>query len=214
MTRSIAIACIALALAACQGTVLENAPGGVVSDCPEGWPGAWIGLDERGRDDDTGFLIEAGCTITVIDFDSDGEQRKVVLKPHFAGRDGSKLVLLRQDDVAKLFSDELRNIELDADALWPLRWGRDGDELVLVAPYHRRIAALIIEGVIDGETRWVARQSGLNRIRAEGAELDALLAADWFWGREDIPLRRVGENSKSLEAALGAVRARTQAEPR
>ncbi len=203
MIRLVLMLCGAMVLAGCQMTVVENLPEGAGVACPEEWPGAWIGIDEDGERSDAGAFVDEACVVTLVEVKRD-ELQEWKLKPRFA----PGLALFEHSEVAHA-------VELDADddqpsgGWWPFRWSRSGDRIVLHAPDHRRVATLIVNGALAGETHWTGRDSGWNALSGDAAAIRTVLADEPIFGRDSgIRMQRIGAKRRDLDREIQRVRKR------
>jgi hypothetical protein len=192
LRRIVMLLCPA-ALAACQATVVERLPDGTTADCPDEWRGAFVALDEHGQPDgDFAMFVAEDCAIEPLSSDAkDAPPADLRLHPRFLAR--GNVVLFADPEVRRLL--ELREDQLrPPESHWPFRWTRERDVLSLDAPDHRRIATLIVNGALEGATRWTGPDEGFNVLRGDAAALrDALAGGKLFGAREPIRLEHVGE---------------------
>lgn len=191
--RTLSLAATALALSACQSTVVERLPEGTVTDCPAEWRGGFVALDDRGKfDGDFAMFVTDDCAIEPLSADpKDGPPPELRLHPRFLVN--GNVVLFADPEVRQLL--ELREDELrPAESHWPFHWTRDRDVLSLEPPDHRRVATLIVNGGIDGTTHWNSREEGFNILRGEAAALrDVLANGNLFDDAKPIRLAWIGK---------------------
>ena len=187
-------------LAGCQVTVLENAPTGATNDCPAEWRGGFAGVEPSTRESAAfGVFIDEACKFEVYDRErSLAEAPRPISPKFFPG-----VVLIESKDVAKITdarADQKENFPIG----WlPFAWQREDDELKLDAPDHRRIATLIVNGALDGETHWWSADSGANRLRGDADKQAQLLSTTKLFARgQPIVLRHVADERKEFERAL------------
>jgi hypothetical protein len=194
----------AAALCGCQVTVVENLPEGAGTDCPAGWRGAWIGLDELGRDDpDFGVHVAADCTLVVAAADPNDPPPDAPLHPRFVGSGDGGMLLIGRDEVARLLEWKPDDPDAPPSGWVPLRWRRDGDSLEIESPDHRRIATLIVNGGLDGAVHWSSPDSGYNLVKGDAVSArQQLHDNDFFDGDDPTFLRRVGDDRRALDRAL------------
>ena len=198
--RRIGIAVGALALSACQSTMLESLPTGTATACPAEWRGAWIALDaDSGAHEDAGFVVDGACTLTLVE-EHEGKPRELRFTPRFASARGAQLVLFGHEDAAPLIEPQA-----PAKAGWyPFEWRRNDDVLVLRAPDHRRIATLVVNGALDGTVTW-GENEGHVFVTGDAASITAALSdgrVSFGGGEGGARAARVGEGRRDLDRAL------------
>lgn len=207
--RCIGLALAALALPACQSTMLESLPTGAATACPAEWRGAWIALDtDTGAREDAGFVVAAvparadaatgDCALTLVE-EHEGKPRELRFTPRFASARGAQLVLFGHEDAARM-------LEPDAPpkAGWyPFEWRRSGDVLVLRAPDHRRIATLVVNGALDGSVSW-GDNEGFVFVAGDAVAIAKALddGRVAFGGEGGTRAARVGDDRRDLDRAL------------
>lgn len=194
----------ALLLSACQMTVVESLPEGAVAGCEPEWKGAWIALDdEQRRDGDVGMIVDDSCTIEMVAREPEDVPANLRLKPRFIEQPGVSIVLFEHAEIAQLIEIEAGDADRPQGGWWPFQWARADGRLLLHAPDHRRVATLIVNAALDGETHWTARDSGFNVLRGTPEQLRTRLLDDRLFSR-DAPIRfeRVGDDRRALERAM------------
>jgi hypothetical protein len=200
LLRRIGIALGAIALSACQSTMLESLPTGTATACPPEWRGAWIALDaDSGAHEDTGFVVAGDCTVTLVE-EHEGKPRELVFTPRFASARGAQLVLFGHEDAAPLIAPQA-----PAKPGWyPFEWRRSDDVLVLRAPDHRRIATLVVNGALDGTVSWDDDDKFVF-VTGDAAAITAALGdgrVSFGGGEGGARAARIGEGRRDLDRAL------------
>jgi hypothetical protein len=203
LLRALSVLAAAL-LCGCQVTVVENLPEGADATCPAGWAGAWIGIDERGRDDpDFGVHVDAACVLSVTGADPKDAPPAVTLHPKFLASGDAGVMLLERSEVAQLLEWKPDDPSAPPAGWVPMHYNRDGDQIALESPDHRRIATLIVNGGIEGAVHWSSSDSGYNVVEGDAAAILARLRDSGFFERDDPALlRRVGNDRRALDRAL------------
>ena len=187
------------ALTGCQVTVLENLPAGATADCPAEWRGGFVGVDRDTNENAAfGVFVDEQCAFSIYDREKDRKAALVSVSPRYL----RNVLLVSSEDVAKVAAAKSDSSDPAPTGWQPFRWNRSGELLQIDPPDHRRIATLIVNGAIDGETRW-SNESGSNLIRGDAqAQLEFLTKHRLFGDAPPITLRHVATTRAKLERAL------------
>jgi len=209
-----ALALLAL-LSGCQLTMVESLPAGAVPTCPAEWRGAWIAVDEAGRDEgDFGVVVHDDCGIESREKGNPHPAKPPLPHPAFFEARGKAIVFLGAADALELIaapsSDENPPSK---EGYVALAWSRDGDRLSMRQIDHRRAATLIVQGALPGKVNW---QSDGNSTVLIGGDpngvADTFNRYDFLDGGRGFNLRRVGGDVKALERALKSAAASQKGE--
>lgn len=209
MSRSIrsaaALALLAL-LSGCQLTMVENLPAGAVPTCPAQWRGAWIAVDEAGRDDpDFGIVVQNDCGVESREKGNPHPAKPPLPHPaFFQGNNGKQLVFLGAADAFDLIAAPSADGDKPPVGYVVLAWSREGERMNMRQADHRRVATLIVQGALPGKVNW--QNDGSTSTVIVGGDPNAVAQAfgtyDFFEGGGGFSLRRVGDDAKALERAL------------
>ena len=197
--RRLVAALVALALSACQSTMLENLPADAASECPAEWRGAWIALDaDSGRHEDAGFVVDGACALTLVEIHQ-GKPRELAFTPRFARARGKQVVLFASGEAARMLEQD----PPEKPGWYPFEWRRHDDVLVLRAPDHRRIATLVVNGALDGSVSW-SKNDAFVFVAGDPPAIAQALDDERvsFGGEGGARAQRVGEARRDLDRAL------------
>jgi len=190
-------------LAGCQVTALQRAPTGATGECPKELRGAWIALDDQGREEsDFGVWVHDDCG---VESREKGKARPAQQPlPHlatFAGN-GRPYVMVTVADARTLLGEETRDEQMPDDALLFFRWSRDEQLLTLQQPDHRRVATLVVQGAVPGRVRW-ENNGGSSLLTGDADQIaDALRRMDLVDDGEALRFKRVGDDGRALDRAI------------
>ena len=204
--RSAAALALLVLLSGCQLTMVENLPAGAVPTCPAEWRGAWIAVDEAGRDDgDFGIVVHDDCGVESREKGNPHPAKPPLPKPAFFQANGGKqLVFLGAADAFDLIAAPSADGEKPSVGYVVLAWTREGERMNMRQADHRRAATLIVQGALPGKVNW--QNDGSTSTVIVGGDptsvADAFGRYDFFEGGGGFSLRRVGDDVKALERAL------------
>ena len=199
--KLLAAALLSLGLAACSSTSLEVLPTGADANCPAEVRGGFVGLDSNtGADSAFGVFVDEQCAVQVYDREKDRKAAPVAVKTHWRA---PYVLIDRHDAEAIDAAPASKSDPLPETFRWLLfGWARDGDTLSIRHVDHRRVATLIVNGALAGETRWRGKD-GDNVLTGSPDELAAVLERfDLLGDAPPAELRYVGRERKALERAL------------
>jgi len=201
---AIALAFLAL-LSGCQLTMVESLPAGAVPTCPAEWRGAWIAVDEAGRDDaDFGIVVHPDCGVESREKGNPHPAKPPLPKPaFFQGSNGKQLVFLGAADAFELIAAPSNEGDQPPVGYVVLAWTREGERMNMKQADHRRVATLVVQGALPGKVNWQSENTSTVIIGGEpNAVAEAFGRYDFFEGGGGFSLRRVGDDVKALERAL------------
>lgn len=200
--KNLILVMFALALCACQTSVLRHLPEGAVAACPDSLQGAWRSRAGSNQDDDFGVVIAADCGIHLLGGCDPLAEEKVIAEPRYWRREDITLMFFPMASVRA--ADDMPLEESLRDTHLVLRWSAENANAVVDFPDHRRLATLIVNGAVVGATKW-SGSNGENIIETEAAALTDLLWDPLFFNTEDRRwLQRFDGNREALAAALQA----------
>ena len=207
--RNLMRALLALAplmlLSGCQLTMVESLPAGAVPTCPAEWRGAWIAVDEAGRDDaDFGIVVHDDCAVESRDHGNPHPAKPPLPHPAFAqGNGGKALVFLGAADALELIAAPGNDDNRPSVGYVVLSWSREGDRMNMRQADHRRAATLVVQGALPGKVNWQSDNASSVLIGGDpNAVAESLTRYDLFDNGAGFSLRRAGDDAKALERAL------------
>ena len=180
-----------LMLAACQVTTFAAPPLAAASGCDPALVGEWWSVADDGSDDADGevrIVVDAACTLTFTERETDGTLRTDPSTP---------LRVARQGDHAYAWVDAawaVRHVGEDTDPSVPasdivlVRYAVDADALRLWSTDDKAIAHAIVDDEISGTTT-ASGGDIANRVFADAPP--AILDRPSFFDAEAATLRRV-----------------------
>jgi len=211
----IAVILASLALCACQTTIVEHLPQGATADCPAPVRGAWIAIEDDGREaSDFGVIVHADCTLESRGKDGAHPAHPPLPHAQFFSGAGKDLVLIPTSDAYELAEVKPDEKTYDKAGFIFFAWRRHGDVLELQAPDHRYVANLIVNGAVHGRTLWNSEgqaASTYNFLSGDDAAIAQMLTRfDLFGEVKAMRLRRVGDDEKALNRALRAATSKAE----
>ena len=204
--RSAAMLALLVMLSGCQLTMVESLPAGAVPTCPKEWRGAWIAVDEAGRDDaDFGIVVHEDCGVESREKGNPHPAKPPLPHPaFFLTSKGTALAFLGAADAFELIDAPVADGERRPDGGFVvLSWDREGDRMNMRQADHRRVATLIVQGALPGKVTWQSDNASTVIVGGEpNVVADAFNRYDFFEGGGGFGLRRVGDDAKALERAI------------
>jgi hypothetical protein len=199
--RRLLLSLCALALGACQTSVVRHLPEAAVADCPAALQGAWRSRAGGGQDD-FGVLIAADCSIHLLGGCDPLAEEKIITAARYWQRADITLLFLPMASVRA--ADDVPLEESLRDTHLVVRWTAEDAGAVVDFPDHRRLATLIVNGAVNGATQW-SGSTGENIVESDAAALTDLLWEPLFFNTEDRRwLQPFAGSREALAAALQA----------
>lgn len=211
---SVCLVVAALALSACQTTIVEHLPQGAKTECPAAVFGAWIAVEDDGQDaSDFGLLVHRDCTLESRGTEGAHPSRPPLPHLQFFSAAGKDLAFIATPDAYELGEVKPDDTSNAKAGFMLFAWQRHGDLLELQAPDHRHVANLIVNGAVHGRTQWNNEDqlaSVYNFLAGDEAAIaQLLLHTDLFGDVKVTRLRHVGGDDKALNRALRSAKSRT-----
>lgn len=199
--KSIVAVVLAAALTACSTTSVQVLPTGASKDCPAEVRGGFVGIDSgSGKDSGFGVFVDDDCAVLVFDREKDRKAAPVPVDVRWF----RAYVLAKRADVDRAASKSAPSSDAFAKESYGyvFGWSRDGDKLSIRHLDHRRVATLIVNGAIAGETHWRGTD-GDNLLTGSADDIAGTLERlDLFDRQSAGVLRYVGRDRKALERVL------------
>jgi hypothetical protein len=193
-------------LAGCQLTMVETLPAGATPTCPAEWRGAWIAIDESGRDDgDFGIVVHDDCGVESRDHGNPHPAKPPLPHPAFfqTGKSKSLAFIGAADALDLIAAPTSDEGEKPSTGYVVLAWTREGDRMSLRQVDHRRVATLIVQGAVPGKVNWQSESTSSTLIGGDpNLVAEIFNRYDFFEQSAPFSLRRVGDDAKALERAL------------
>ena len=201
-------ALLPLALGACSMTTFKNLPQAVAEDCPKALTGAWLAREEHADEpSDFGLVVHADCTVESRDA-KHGKRPAAGALP--------RLKFLHEaagDDVAWIETSaafdlvDIKPGEGEADGFMAIAWKVDSNKLTLRQVDDRHVAALILDGAIEGNSHIKHQNRStevVNRVDEDAAATAALFRSYELFADKPLEFTRVGDDSRALERVVKA----------
>ncbi len=209
----------AVLLSACVETRFESPLGDNIETCDPAWKGVWLdegddGTRVDGKQHLTGFNVDEGCALTLFDQpEAEGPLKYTRIPINFVHAHGKDYVVVTDvalravGDIPPPFGIE----PVPAKSYYFARYRIRGDRLELRGVDSKKLARMVIDGVLDGTVQSTRNELHVFVRGDRAAMLDLVRRHDVF---ENKPIYRMRRSAQSLEELEESIeRKATQPQP-